>query len=120
MHSIEEAPVNLQGVAVPTDNTSLPANVGKGGISGNPYSGTGIVVVQFSDIEAQFFHVQLVSVGRAVQCFNDKWRIPRAFIQRRCELSLVFMLISVPVMLSLVIVATPPWWSLRSFHAMKL
>ena len=43
MHSIEEAPVNLQGVAVPADHTSLPVLLV--GISSNVYSGTGIVVV---------------------------------------------------------------------------
>ena len=45
MHSIEEAPVNLQGVAVPADHNSLPVDIGQVGISGNLYSGTWFVVV---------------------------------------------------------------------------
>ena len=36
MHSIEGAPVNLQGVAVPAYHISLPVGVGQVGISGNP------------------------------------------------------------------------------------
>ena len=45
MHSIAEAPVNLQEVAVPADHISVPVHVGQVGISGNPYGGTVIVVV---------------------------------------------------------------------------